>query len=267
MRSAPSPKKKSSLPLLLGGGAAVLLLVVMTGPKDAPAATTSSTRAKKRTSAKDVGQYTTADRTAKFPPLTLAAYDVFKPAVKKAVPTPPPLAGGESPGGIPASMTGGDANWYYTGLVELNGSREALLENSTSGETQYVRAGGGFKAARVSTVDISAVTLVGPDGTVARVPLQQYGEAPGKASALTPLPAVAAAGQPLNVPGAALAGTIGGNGLSVRPTGGTATVQLPNGGTVQVPVDVNGANDQNQTRRNRRNRRNRDNSGDPNYVP
>lgn len=265
MRSAPSPKKKTSPVVWAAIVAGAVVIYMLTAPSDAPTGLKSSTT-KKRSTTKSEGPYLAIDTTAKFPPVTLAVMDAFKPAVRKAAgqPTIDPTKAG---GGIAANLTGGEANWYYTGLAELNGRKHALLENTTTGETVYVSPGEGWKAARVASVDISALVLIGPDGASVRVPIQQYGEAPA-GGGLGPLPAVAGT-QPLN-PTSAVAGVIG-NNLNVRPApGATATVRMPNGQTVQVPLDtsVTGAQPNNDNGNGRRRRRNRTNNpGDQINVP
>jgi hypothetical protein len=158
----------------------------------------------------------------------------------------------------------------------LNGQREALLENTTTGETTYVSSGDTWKNARVSTVDVSSVVLVGPDGLSVDVPLQQYGETPGAGTRVATAPGVA----PLAVPSGALSGAIGGSATTGRPTAGaitplpaaggpsSATMTLPDGRTIQVPLDPNGVSTSNNQNNNggRRGRRQRNNSGN-NNVP
>jgi hypothetical protein len=251
---AVSPKKKTSPVVWVALVAAAGAAYILTAPSDAPAPS-SSTKRTKKASTKDDGLYTEADKLAKFASVTTPVADVFNPLVKKPVVAkiPPPNPGDGTPVGIDPRLTGGETNWYYTGLVELDGQREALLENTKTGETMYVSAGEGWKAARVRTVDVSAVVMVGPDGTAVRIPITQYGVAPGT----NPVAAVAASGapstQPLNVP-SGLTGQIGGG--AIRPIPGMATMTLPDGRTVQVPYDPNNPNGNQGGGRRRGGRRN-----------
>jgi len=254
------------------GGVVVLLglLYFGLGGDSGPATTGTSAKVRKKTtSAKADGLYTKEDEDARFPPLSLAVVDSFNPLVKKAKPAAitTPVAPTGGPTGIDASLTGGEGTWYYTGWVELDGRRQALLENPTTGETDYVTSGESWKRTRVTTVDVSTVVLVGPDGKSHRVPILDYGEFPGK----TPAAGGKAGGQPLNVPSGAIAGAIGNAPnptLNVRPVAGTATMTLPNGTTVQVPLDASAATtaaDANNGRNGRRNRRNRNNGSNGNF--
>lgn len=267
MATVAVPKKKTSPVVWVGVLAAAAAAYILTAPSDAPAPSTSSKKRPKANSKTD-GLYTPEDSLAKFASVTTPVADVFNPLVKKPIlaikPPPQPVdptgAGG---GGIDSRLTGGEASWFYTGLVELDGQRQALLENTKTGETMYVSAGEGWKAARIRTVDVSAVVMVGPDGTAVRIPITQYGVAPGtNPAAATTVASAAPSTQPLNVP-SGITGQIGG-GAGIRPIPGMATMTLPDGSTVQVPYDPNNPNG-NQGGRRRGGRRNQ-NQGNS-YVP
>ncbi|RYG26086.1 hypothetical protein EON82_04675 [bacterium] len=255
---ATTPKRKTSPVVWVAIVAAAAAAFILTAPSDTSSAATSTAKKTSKSRAKDDGLYTEADRMAKFASITTPVADVFNPLVKKpilAVKPPTQPADPATAGSIDLRLTGGEAGWYYTGLVELDGKRQALLENTKTGETMYVSAGEGWKAARVSNVDIEAVVLIGPDGTSARIPISQYGVAPG-ANPATAVATTKPSTQPLNVP-SGITGQIGGG--SIRPVPGTATMTLPDGRTVQVPYDPNNANGQGGGRR--RNRRNNQNQG------
>ena len=236
MASVPKPPAKKTSPVVwvaVAGAAAAAFLVL--GPSDSPASgVTTGAKARKRTT-KDGGLFTEADRTAKFAVYTQPAVDAFKPAILK--PAPPvklPPVDPTQRNGVPLNLTGGEASWFITGWDSLNGSREALIENTATGQTVYVKPGDRWKAARVQSIDVSAVTMVGPDGKAIDVPIQEYGEVPGVAK--TPI----ASNSPLGVPGAAINGAIGGTtvtprGIGVRPVGGPSSITLSNGQTLQLP--------------------------------
>ena len=262
---AKAPAKKTSPVVwvaILGATAAAYLFLTS---DSGTSGVTTGAKPKKR-AAKATGLFTEADYKARFAVFTEPAVDAFKPGITKPKqPIKATVVPDQRPGGVPVALTGGEANWYYTGWDALNGAREALLENSGTGETIYVRPGERWKAARVQSIDVSAVTLVGPDGAAIEVPIQQYGEVPG--AARTPL----ASNAPLGVPGAAIQGAIGAGatGIGVRPVGGPTSITLSNGQTLQLPpaeiataVDPTQDNSQGNGRRRRRNRN--QNTGDPN---
>ena len=253
------PKKKTSPVVWVAVVAAAGAAYVLTTPADPPTVA-STTRKRTKSKSKEDAQYNEMDRTAKFAPVVTPVADVFNPLVKKPVvivaKIPPSIdRPATNPGEIIGSLSGGEASWYYTGLVELDGQRQALLENTKTGETMYVSAGEGWKAARVRSVDVSAVVMVGPDGTSISIPISQYGVAPGGSpgSATTVASAAPPSTQPLNVP-SGITGQIGA-GAGIRPVPGTAMMTLPDGSTVQVPYDPNNPNG-NQGGGRRRGRRN-----------
>lgn len=266
MRSAASPQKKSN-PLLLGGIAAAALVVYMMVGSGDDGPTKTTTKIKKKTTSKAAGLFTEADEKAKFPAVTFAASDVFAPGVKKpvvatAAVAPPPNA---NPSNIPSSITGGDGNWYFTGRPEVNGRPQALLENTTTGESVYVNSGQSWKRGRVATIDVSSVTLVGNDGTTVRVPLLEFGAVPGASPAPVAVASAGGANQPLNVP-SGLIGATGPGGLGLRPTGAAAAPGTAAPAAAEVAVAAETSNNQGRRGR-RRNRSNQDNPGVQNNVP
>lgn len=90
--------------------------------------------------------------------------DVFAPLVKADAPIVLPrasLAAGDALMAVPAKMAGGEAGWAYTGMVEADGVRMALLENKATKQAGYVREGDFWKAAHV--VGISSPCVVFTD--------------------------------------------------------------------------------------------------------
>ncbi len=265
LKPAPkAPAKKTSPLVWVGLLATCAVAYVMLSPSDAPAPTTA--KPKKRTT-KDASLFTEADyKAAKSPfaPVTVAAVDAFNPLVKKTI--KPVLAGpmvtaGETKGMVPTKFTGGEADWYYTGCPEADGIKQALLENTTTGESVYVKPGQSFRVARIQSVDVSTVVLVGPDGTSSSVPIQAYGDVPGGGKTAVALNA------PLGSSGTALNGPIGiGGRIGVQPATGPQTITLSNGQTLQLPpTDGTAPAADNTATAGRRRRRNRNQtSGDPN---
>ncbi len=252
MASAPSPKQKMS-PTIKWGLVAVVVVGVYTFVSGPGPSTPTAAAKKTKKSAKDSGMYTKEDKTAKFASISAEPHNVFTPLIKKqAILALKPMAGG-----LGGQLTGGEANWYYTGMVELDGTKQALLENTVSGESVYVSPGETWKAARIASVDVSTIVMIGPDGTKVDVPITQYGAAPGAvASTIAPGPGT----QPLSVGGAPVRGPIGApTNVGVRPVAGTATMTMPDGSTMQVPFDQTALTDATGGTR-RRGRRNRNNN-------
>ena len=259
------PAKKTSPVVWLGILGSVVAIYIVTTPPEAPPSNSSSTRKKKPAAAKTEGQITQADYEAykkPFPPVGVSPVDAFNPLVKQAVKETTIKAIDLPEGttkGVPSSLTGGEENWYVTGVPALNGVREALLENTGTGETRYLRTGDRWKSARVTGIDLATLSLVGPSGASVQVPVIQPGETPGGTKT-----AEIPAGAPLAIPGGTLSGAIGGTSA-----GGPRTLTLSNGQTLQLPLpDARGATiapaaspDPNTRRRGRNRNRN---TGTPN---
>ena len=256
-KAAKQPAKKTSPVVWAGIVAAAVAVYIVTTPSDDAAATTSK-RKKKTVASKNDGVITQADLDAykrKFPPVVVQAVDAFNPLVKKQikaaaiVPLEPSVEELEArTRAVPVSLTNGEQNWYVTGCPSLNGVREALLENTGTGELKYVRPGDRWKAARVQGVDLSTLTLVASNGTAVDVPILQPGETPG-GDKKKDVPTNA----PLPIPGSAISGTIG-NG---RSAGGPTTLTLSDGRTIQLPLPA--ASEQTAPAAAPRRRRNRNN--------
>ncbi|MEJ5171486.1 MAG: hypothetical protein WHU10_10900, partial [Fimbriimonadales bacterium] len=67
-------------------------------------------------------------------------------------------------GGIPASLTGGDPNWMYRGMAEIDSVPMALVENAKTGEGVFLRHGELWNGSRVVAITPESLTLAGPDG-------------------------------------------------------------------------------------------------------
>lgn len=269
-KAAKAPAKKTSPVMIAGGLAAVVVVYLLLTPASAPAPSATTTKPKSK-NVKDAGGFVPADYEAlknPFPTAAVAAVDAFNPVVKKTVlpklATLPPEPGTATQ--IPATLTGGEANWYFTGCPSTDGIRTALFENTSTGESVFVKAGQAFKAGTVQSVDISTVVLTGPNGVVANVPIVGFGETPGggtktliAGNGLLPVPT-----GPI---GGALPSAVG------RPLGNPQAATGANGQAFQFPQnlaagagnDLNVAPDTNTNNTGRRRRRNRNqNLGDPN---
>ena len=247
-KAVKEPGKKTSPVVWLGLVAAAVAIYIVTTPSDTPPPTSSAK--KKKAAAKTDGQITQADYNAykkPFPPVGISAVDAFNPLVKQAVKETPVKAidsPSEGTHGVPSSLTGGEENWYVTGVPSLNGVREALLENTATGQMQYVRTGDRWKASRVTGIDLTTLSLVGPTGASIQVPVIQPGEIPGGTK--TPV----ASNVPLTIPSGGISGAIGG-----APVAGPRTLTLSNGQTLQLPLpDASGTTAAPDPRTRRRNR-------------
>lgn len=189
MPRASQPKKKSSIIPLAGG----LLLVggivfAMTGGSDTPAkpAAPPATAAKTAGPNGDTsGLLIDADYKASFKPLKITPKNAFLPLVSKGTETP------QNAGGLPLSMTGGQ-EWDYTGMVQVDGTPEGLLESPKSGESNYVTVGERWKKAKIKRVSDSDIELVGDDGNVAVVKMGEIASKEEKASSDQLAPAAVA---------------------------------------------------------------------------
>lgn len=136
---------------------------VLTNPEDAPKKSTPSRVTKKKTSNKKTTvQFIDADFEADFKPLNSELKNAFQPIVIRKSGG---FGGGEGAANvIPADFTGGDTGWVYTGNAEIDGASMALLENRTTGEGVFLKAGERWKSAAVSKILTDAVVMSGPSG-------------------------------------------------------------------------------------------------------
>jgi hypothetical protein len=96
-----------------------------------------------------------------FPRLQIAPRDIFLPALLDSPDGVNPIKGSDQ---IPAEVAGGDSNWVYTGLAEIDGNRQALLENETSHQSGFVHAGDTWKKSRVVSISPDSIAFISPEG-------------------------------------------------------------------------------------------------------
>jgi hypothetical protein len=146
-----------------------------------------------------------ADYKVHFASLTTKPKDVFTPLVSKAT-----AAGADGDvGGIPAGLAGG-GDWQYTGMVQVNGAAQALLENTKTGDINYVGLGQQWKKAKVRRISDSAIELVSDSGKVTTVKMS---DGPKET---TPNPNTVAANTDATQQGQ-LTGPIGAGGVAPLP--------------------------------------------------
>lgn len=88
----------------------------------------------------------------------------FAPLVVADRAVPPPDAEKEDVVQIPAGLAGGEANWAYTGMAEVDGVRMALLENGGSKKSGYVREGETWKKSRIVGISSACIVLADEKG-------------------------------------------------------------------------------------------------------
>jgi hypothetical protein len=197
---------KKVSPVVMIAGAAVLCLgvVKMTEPDTTPAKKTKA-KAKAGSTTQKASQYVEEDYTARFVTTTEPVRNTFRPLVTRQI------AGGAStvtPGLISTIFTGGEGNWMYTGMVTVDGVPQALLENRTTGDADFVSRGQRWKNATIGTITSESLTLLGEGGLSFTVKMGDAGEPLGSGS-------VGASVGPVTVPG--LAGTIGSGDVTLSP--------------------------------------------------
>ena len=144
-------------------------IYVLTSP-DAPIAHTPPVTKLKRNDLGN-GQFTDADYKTTFAEPVLVSRDGFKPLVaRKSNVLAQALA---AAGGVPAELAGGDPNWVCTGVSEVDGQRQALLENKNTGDGSFVKQGDKWKTSVVSQVLEDGLVLVGNDGEPKTIHIQQ----------------------------------------------------------------------------------------------
>jgi len=219
--------------MLLGAGACALVLAYnqfLAGSGDTPPPMRKKTVKK---AAVNSSLYTPEDTKAKFAVYTEPVRNAFMPLVAGR------NTQAKGPGSIDSLITGGEANWFYTGNIEVNGRAQALLENTGTGEAVYLAKGEKFKGtATVQDITPEHVVFSGPNGLVV-----------AKLNDPTELKRNAGVGATNNVapmnPANGLVGPIGGNPMAsapgaIDPTTGQPMVTPFNGMTGQPNPNAGG---------------------------
>ncbi|MBX3117529.1 MAG: hypothetical protein KF784_00570 [Fimbriimonadaceae bacterium] len=105
---------------------------------------------------------TQEDYTKRFDPLNESVDNSFMPIVAR-------MSSGKNgqmnePDAIPADLAGGEPGWYFTGTFEIDGAREACVENRSSGVGEFIRTGQSWKRVRITEIGDGTLTMVGPNG-------------------------------------------------------------------------------------------------------
>lgn len=155
--------------------------------------------------------FTEADMTAKFDRYNGPITDAFKPKVVLKKPTP-----GASPAAQPPVATG---IWTLTGIALTDGQRSALVENSNTGESVFLKAGDQWSGLKVVSVEPTEVIFVNAEGKRTRLTFAvTVEEKPSPSpSGLAPLILPAPGASP--APGAAAPGAVPAAPGTVPPAG------------------------------------------------
>lgn len=159
-------KTKISRPILytIVAAAVIFAAVLLTEP-DPPA---RKTAVRTRTSSAAPSGFTEADLTARFARYSARQQDAFRPGIvpsKAAALQNAPASVGPAP-----VLPGGAAGtWALTGITTVNTVRSALVENSATKESIFLKAGDRWNGLRVLSVESSAVVFANALGQQTRL--------------------------------------------------------------------------------------------------
>lgn len=197
-------KEVSVVWFVAAGAAATFMLYNALSPKP-PAVGTGVARKKTTVSAKKKTDiFNDNDYKIKFATVSEPIRDSFKPLVMRED-TPP-----ANKGGIPSAFAAGDGNWVYSGMATVDGVSQALLENQTTGDSQFVVRGQKWKSTTIGTFNADDITLHGPGGMITTLAAGGPTEPSPADSVSAPQPVA-----PVPVPG--MSGPIGPGGNTMQP--------------------------------------------------
>ena len=161
---------KLSKPVLFLLIATVAVAIYLVSTPSAPTKHTTKPLAKPQVSV-TATMYTPEDYKASFPKAILASRNAFQPLVLRR--SGALIAALAAAGNIPAEFAGGDPNWACTGSAEVDGVRQALIENKSTNDGVFLKQGDHWKNCVVSQVLEDAVVLVGPEGEAKTIHVKQ----------------------------------------------------------------------------------------------
>lgn len=135
-----------------------------TAPEETGSSITANRVTKKKTTAKKTAvAYVEEDYNASFEPVNIELKNSFQPIVARKGTG---LGSGDGmANAIPAEFAAGDSGWFFTGNAEIDGVPTALLENRSTGEGVFLKAGERWKSAMVAQILPDSVVMKGPSGT------------------------------------------------------------------------------------------------------
>jgi hypothetical protein len=145
-------------------GAIAYAGVVLTEPKAPPAKKAPPRTTHTAATATDAGSnITPEDLTARFTRYEpqKKAHDPFLPHVVTAHAL---AAAATAAGGSGGALSAGRGSWVLTGISAIDGTRSALLENGSTGESVFLKAGDKWNDLRVADVGVQSVAFVNAAG-------------------------------------------------------------------------------------------------------
>lgn len=237
--------QSSSLPKLVIGGVAIgAIAFLMTGSPETPRKKAESSKPRAASRAKAEDEFTKADYEAKFAPTKLAVRDVFSPLV---LASSGGRGGSIAPNAIPFDFTGSKEAWVYTGTAVINGVPNALVENTSTGEGEFIKVGQTWKLATVRRITPTSLTLTNSSGRVQTMDLMRDLELDDRSLMSAQVQPVAPQGRgdsgrsgSFGMPGGGSFGMPGGGSFGM-PGGGVPgqATPLPGGG-VAIPLPGGG---------------------------
>lgn len=256
------PQQQSSLKKLLFIGIPLIgiIFLIPTGPPEKKGQSKTQqliANAQSTSSRKKEDPYNTPeDRDAKFEVIEASLKNSFVPLVTKR-----DANGPVARNGIPPAFADGEGTWTYTGNMTVNGTPNALLENSATGEGVFLRPGQRWKQLKLVTVREDSIEIEGPAGATKTVYFNDLNVTASAPEALSPLPPVFPSGT------TASPANNGGNGNRPRRNGGFADnggLSGPIGQTNAFEPSIDSQDPQTNQFNSRRNRNRRNNENNLN---
>ncbi len=178
-------KKSSLVPILIGAVVVGAVGLKLTETEPAPPKKRSLTP-KSSVAKKSKDGFIEEDYKAKFEVISAPIKNSFVPEVAKSALRNAFTS--DVPNGIPAAFAGGEATWIYTGHAEIDGRRVALLENTATGATEFLRLNQKWRSLTVFDIGEESITIESR-GTTKVISLPTTASYAGGGS-LAPLPVV-----------------------------------------------------------------------------
>jgi hypothetical protein len=205
-----------SRPLIYGSIVVIAAVAFWTtNPESAKAAKNPTSKTSTRKSLDQDWSFPEGELEARFEKPNGPARNIFKPLLE---PEKSSISTDEQEiVKLPANFADGEPDWAYTGMVEVDGKRLALLENASKHQGGYVREGEIWKKSKILKITMAGILLEGPDGSQATVNRFNANAVPKEK------PPAEGGFKPLDV-GAAIRGPIG---LQLNPTGSPSSDSVP----------------------------------------
>ncbi len=140
------------------GAAATYLVFAALFPAEEP--TKATVARKKTTTSSKARAFKPEDYSLRFATYVAPVKNTFKPLVVRQDTTKMTTS---LPGSLPLPFTGG-GDWVYSGRVIVNGVPQGLLENRTTGDSEFVFRGQRWKFSTILEIGSESIALQGPQG-------------------------------------------------------------------------------------------------------